>query len=166
MVLLVGLEVADGAVVEVEDDVELVREVELAQVALNELGLEALLRGVLVGDLHQFPADLDADDGEAAADQLQRVAAGAAGEVEDPLAALGPQHRQRPVDFRPGPLRPGHLGRHPVERRLVPVLRNVLLKNAHLLLPCCDSPIAQRSLKDQELCCFSSRRCRRTSGAT
>ena len=147
VVLLVGLEVADRAVVEVEDDVELRLELELAQVALDELRLVALLGGLLAGDLDQFRADLDADDREAVAHQLQRVAAGTAGEVEDPLSPLRAQHRQRPFDFRLGALGPGHFGAHPVERRLVPVLRNLLLKNAHLPLPrqCC--PICTRKIK-------------------
>ena len=45
VVLLVVLEVADGAVVEVEDDLELIGEGEIAQVGLDELGIDLLELG-------------------------------------------------------------------------------------------------------------------------
>jgi hypothetical protein len=105
--------------------------------------------GLAVGDLDQVRGDVDADDGEAAADQLQGVAAGAAGEVEDSLATLGAEDLQGAVDFGDGALGPGHVGRVAVEGGAVPVLRNLLGKNGHS-----DLPAAPCRAKKVGVCCL------------
>ena len=123
-VLLVRLEVADGAVVEAQHQVELVLEVELPQVRLHELDFEALQLGFADRDLEQLGRDVDPDHLEAAAPQLQRVPPDPAGQVEHPLSALRPQHRQRPLHFRHRAVCPRHLRRRGREPRAVPVERN------------------------------------------
>jgi hypothetical protein len=65
-------------------------------------------------------------DIEAAAAELERVAPGTAGKVEDPLATLRLEDLHDPVDFGTGPVGPGHLGAGGVERVGVPVLRNLI----------------------------------------
>src|SRR5680860_1396233 len=99
----------------------IVGEVELTQVGLHEGDLERLRGGLALGHRQQLGGDVDPDHLEAAPPQLQRVAADPAGEVENPLTALGPQHHDRPVDFGLGAIRPRHRRRDRRKARAVPV---------------------------------------------
>ena len=150
VVLLLGLEVADGAVVEVEDDVELGVEVELAEVAFDEGDLEVgSAAASRLAISIRSGAMSDADDGEAAAGELDasgdRSRRRGRGCARRPRGAAS----QGAVDFGLGALGPGHVGLVPGEGRRVPVLRYLIRKHAHLPLPRRGSPIGQRSLKDQ-----------------
>ncbi len=91
--------------------------------------LEPLRLGIGAGDLEQRLGELDADDGEAAPGQLERVAAVAAGHVEDPLVAAGLQHLQGAVDFPAGVFGPGHVGHLRLESGGVPVGFDVLYRH-------------------------------------
>lgn len=65
--------------------------------------IEALDCRLAAGDLDQLFGDIDADHREAAAAQLERVPARAAGEVEDPLVVARLEDLQGAVDFAPKP---------------------------------------------------------------
>jgi hypothetical protein len=122
-VLLLGLEVADRSVVEVEDEIELRLEGHLPQIGFPEVDIadrEPL--GIASGDLEKVRGDVDAKHREAAPRQLDRVPAGSTGEIEHASAWLGSHHRQDAVDFSLGLIGPGTIdGRLSRKCRPVPV---------------------------------------------
>jgi hypothetical protein len=122
---VVGLEVTDRTIVRLRTK-RTRRRSRAAEVGQDELNVKFSGVRVAAGELDQLLGNVGTDDVEAAAAELERVTAGAAGEMEDALIAAGLEDLQGAVDFGTGPIGPGHLGAGAFEPGRVPVLRDLL----------------------------------------